>query len=540
MALHSSPNLSAPPVTLPPHRPWLVPALILGVWLSLFLLRLWAPFNLLDKDQDLTASYVLDAVANGNWLCPVDDQGEICSKPPLHTWLAGLVALAGGGRVTETALFLPGALALLLVALLAWRWGDRRFGAPAGLFAALALVASPAGAKMVHLARTDPVFTAAVFLAALAAFRAWETGRGWAWFWLAAAAATLTKGPLGVVLGGAGLLAVVWEGRRSGPPTSDTSSDSPAANGPGASSGMVAGIALYLLLTGGWFLLAYGFRGDALLDKMMVRELWGHVATVGADRHTVPGEGLLKPIGHFLLRFLPWSLLALAGFWRVLRRPAAAAGERRLERFLFCQFWAGMLLFSLTSHQRPDLEFPLLPAAALLAGRELRLLAARVAPVRLAWAGALVWLAALSGLGGYYYRVEAATAPVRATAAVAQLARATAERLPPGTVIHYVDALFGLQYYRQELPDRLTVAEAARLLRSPRPVVLAVRRPERFAAALSAGTPAPVPLIVWPLPQGSHTTLVGNAAAAQLWRASMPPNPAAQPGAPGRSDKKKP
>jgi hypothetical protein len=30
-------------------------------------------------------------------------------------------------------------------------------------------------------------------------------GSGWVWFWLAAAAATLTKGPLGVRLAGLGL-----------------------------------------------------------------------------------------------------------------------------------------------------------------------------------------------------------------------------------------------------------------------------------------------------------------------------------------------
>jgi 4-amino-4-deoxy-L-arabinose transferase-like glycosyltransferase len=497
---------------------WVAPALILTVWLSLFVLRLGAPFNLLDKDQDLTAGYVLDAVVNGNWLCPVDDQGDICSKPPLHTWLAGLVALAGGGRVTETALFLPGALALLLTALLVWRLGDRRFGAPAGLLAALALMASPAGAKMAHLARTDPVFTATVFLAVLAAFHAWESGRGWIWFWLAAAAATLTKGPLGVVLAAGGLLAVIWE-RRS-PRFPEPGGIPASAPRSGLGSGMWVGMALYLLVAGGWFLLAYGMRGDALLDKMLVRELWGHVSTIGADRHTIPGVGAIKPMGHFLLRFLPWSLFAFLGFWRVLRRPATAPAERRLERFLFCQFWAGMLLFSLTSHQRPDLEFPLLPAAALLAGRELCRLTDRVTPRRLLVWGCVLWMAVLAGLGWYYYRIEAKTSPVRRTAALAVLAQEAAQRLPSTVTVQYVDALFGLQFYRQELPARLTLAESARRLRSAQPVVLAVRDPKRFAAGLPAGVPPPVLLMPWPLATGSHTALVGNAAARQLLTAT--------------------
>ena len=78
-------NSSTRPPVASARRAWVAPVLILGVWLSLFLLRLGAPFNLLDKDQDLTAGYVLDAVVNGNWLCPVDDRGDICSKPPLHS-----------------------------------------------------------------------------------------------------------------------------------------------------------------------------------------------------------------------------------------------------------------------------------------------------------------------------------------------------------------------------------------------------------------------------------------------------------------------
>jgi hypothetical protein len=43
-------------------------------------------------------------------------------------------------------------------------------------------------------------FAFTVSMAAFLAFRAWNTGRGWIWFWLAAAISTLTKGPLGLLL----------------------------------------------------------------------------------------------------------------------------------------------------------------------------------------------------------------------------------------------------------------------------------------------------------------------------------------------------
>jgi 4-amino-4-deoxy-L-arabinose transferase-like glycosyltransferase len=93
-----------------------------------------------------------------------------------------------------------------------------------------------------------------VILAALAAFRAWVKGSGWAWFWLAAAAGTMVKGPLAVVVGAAGLLAAIWE-RRTNSPT------------PFRGYHFV-GVLVFLLIVGGWFALAYRELGQALIDKV--------------------------------------------------------------------------------------------------------------------------------------------------------------------------------------------------------------------------------------------------------------------------------
>src|SRR5215475_13409104 len=103
----------------------------------LFALRLAAPPNLLDQDQERPSTYVLDVVKNGNWLCQRDLNGEITSKPPLYTWLASLVALARG-RVDEFALYLPGALSAWGTAWLVLAFGRKYFGPRAGFFAALA------------------------------------------------------------------------------------------------------------------------------------------------------------------------------------------------------------------------------------------------------------------------------------------------------------------------------------------------------------------------------------------------------------------
>src|SRR6266481_2516851 len=116
----------------------------------IFAMRLVAPPNLLDQDQERPATYVLDVVKNGNWLCQRDLNGEITSKPPLYTWLASLVAL-GRGRVDEFALYLPGALSAWGTAWLVLAFGRIYFGPRAAFFAALASLLCTAGLKQFGL-----------------------------------------------------------------------------------------------------------------------------------------------------------------------------------------------------------------------------------------------------------------------------------------------------------------------------------------------------------------------------------------------------
>src|SRR5690242_6210264 len=176
----------------------------------LFAFRLAAPPNLLDQDQERPGAYVLDVVKNGNWLCQRDLNGEITSKPPLHTWLAALVALARGG-VDEFALYLPGALSAWGIAWMIFAFGRNYFGSRVGSFASVASMLCTAGLKEFGLVGTDGVFALTVRASALLGYRAWTEGKGWTGFWVMAALATLAKCLLGVVLAGGGFVAAFWE-----------------------------------------------------------------------------------------------------------------------------------------------------------------------------------------------------------------------------------------------------------------------------------------------------------------------------------------
>jgi 4-amino-4-deoxy-L-arabinose transferase-like glycosyltransferase len=438
----------------------------------LFLIRLMSPPDLIGADQERPAAYVLDAVKNGNWLCQRDFLGDITSKPPLYAWLvAGLTLI--NGRINLLALYLPGALAAFGTALLVLIAGRKPFGIRAAFFGSLTLLLTSAGLKEFGLARTDGVFAFWVTAAALLAFLAWNRGGGWTWFWLAAAAATLTKGPLGLVLGAGGLLACRWE-RKTGEPLPLRGSQ-------------LAGWGVFLLLCGGWFLLACWQEGHAVVDKLIGKELVGHVVS---NRHgNLPGTLFYQPPLYFLARAAPWSLFAYWGFWRVWKKPAANTTERRFERFLFCWFFAGLFIFCIAPQQRGDHLWPIMPAGALLAGRELSRLTARFRPVFVPAGIVVLVILYMAGFTFYYFGPHTHLLTVEQTVALKQLARQAENEFGPEFPLTHVDDRMTFQIYLNTLRPTVTGERAAALLRGPEAALVAVDDLKKLEAARQPGDP---------------------------------------------------
>lgn len=483
-------------------RGWWPVLLITAMWLSLFLVRITAPPDLLDKDQERPAAYMLDAVQNGHWIVQRDDfqalpefsVRSVCSKPPLYTWTGALLTVAFG-RISVWSLYLPTGLAVLGSCLLIWAIGRRHFGALAGFLAAAFLLFSAPGNRMLCLARTDSLFTCLVTATWILAFSAWLRGRGWTWFWFAAAATTLTKGPLGVVFAATGLLAWFWE-RRDDP-------------GVPWNFRFMPGLVLFLLLAGGWILLAYGELGSLLVQKMIGSELVGKSVNWNSTGQ-FPGKSLYKPLLYLLSRFLPWSLLAGVAVWRTWRQPAAEPAARRLERFLTCLILADLVLLGLGAHQRGDLVFPLLPATALLAGRE----AARWLPGRFAWrrlalAAVVAWAAVGAGFFWYYHVAQARNPVVIQTVGLRQLAAQLEARLGPRPPILFTDAPFALQFYLNTMRPRLSLADAAQCLAATTPVMVAVQDPKSLRGLLAPGV-ALHEVARWPATDPALVTVVAN------------------------------
>lgn len=443
-------------------------AIVAATATALFIVRLIGPSDLIDYGQEWPTSYVLDAVRNGHWIVQTDIRGEITSKPPLYTWLAATAATLVG-EVNRLTLTLPAALATGAVALVLLTVGGQQFGGRAGLLAALVYLLSPVAAKQVALVRTDGLFALTVAVAALLAFRAWQTGSGWTWVWLASAAASLTKGPLGVLLGGLGLLAILWE-RRTGSPTSIKGSHR-------------LGVVLFVLIAGGWFALAFAESGKALIDRMLVRELYGRAISKGAG--SMMGQGFYLPTAYFLSRYAPWSLVTVLALWRVWRRPATELRPRQFERFLFCWFVGGLALFSVAAHQRPDLIFPLIPAAALLAGRELAGWLEGWSERKLSAVAIGAAAVGAAAVGMAYHKLRLANEAVAQTRAVEILGAGIRQQVGRGFPLVHVDSSPVLQMHLGTANPLVSLRRAAQLLSGEAAAFVAVNDADAALAQLA-------------------------------------------------------
>ncbi len=419
---------------------------------ALFAIRVTGPSDLMDNDQLKPAHYVHDAVLNGNWIVQRDVSGDIASKPPLQVWLAALVSIPLG-RAHWFTLALPSLVGVCMTAYAsAWFAGRLRpRDSLAPLVAGMLVLVSMMGTKQVALVRTDALFGGLIALTAMYGYRASRSECSWVFFWIGAALATLTKGPLGLLVPALGLVARPWRdpgGRR------------------GSIRAHAAGAMCYILLAGGWFALAWMTAGEPFIEKVIGRELVGHAVESG--KGAPPVVHAYKTWGYYLWWYAPAAPLALLALLmrdRWLPAPDGDTGEAsehtRLVRTLAWWMLGGVVLFSLFPHQRADLLTPVwAPTAAIASCALLHALGAACRTrLRVALALAGVGLCVLTA----YHRhvVVEGSWYVRNARAI----EALADRQPPATTRAYTGHSY-FDYVQGKMDLRLTDEEAREWLRS--------------------------------------------------------------------------
>ncbi len=327
-------------------------ALIVALSIPLIFIGLGA-VALLEPDEPYYAVPAREMLETGTWQVTIFHGQPWFDKPILFYWmiLAAYKVLGVSELSTRIGSAFMGLACVLTLYLFARRsaLGDRT-----GFVAALALLTNIEYALMARSAVTDMTLTALLTLAMLAAARYLESG-GTGWAALTGAVlgvATLTKGPVGVLLPGVALLAYAALARRR-----DLFRPGPLAAGAAALVAVAAPWYLYMTIAHRE-LLFQTFIGEGNMGRFFHPE---HVWFPGYYL-AVLAAGLIPWSGG-----LPAALLSVA--WPERWEAERGAGRPTGPLYELCWFGSVLFVFSLSASKLPSYLMPAFPAAALLLAR---------------------------------------------------------------------------------------------------------------------------------------------------------------------------
>jgi len=307
------------------------------------------------REMSVTHDYVTLKV-NGN---------RYLEKAPLMYWVVSVCYVFFG--TNEFAAHLPVALSMLLLVLLAMRWGRRAFGDRASVYAGL-FVATAAGCYLfTRILIPESILSLFIALAFYFFGTALEDGDAWRWYGVYAcvALAVLTKGLLAVVVVGLALLLYVgisgeWRRWRE--------------------FRLFTGTLLFLVIAAPWHLLA-GIRNPHFFWFYFVNEHFMRFLGKRIPKDYNKQTSSLYWTLHLVWLF-PWSLYLPVALrqpitdWMARSKRTGDNAPRRPLNFrsrteLLCLAWAGVTLvfFSFSTNQEYYTFPAYLPILLLIAGR---------------------------------------------------------------------------------------------------------------------------------------------------------------------------
>jgi len=260
-------------------------------------------------------------------------------KPPLLYWLTTLSYRAFG--IDEFAARMIPALAALLSIVATFIFAARAMGRRRAILAAAILATAPLFAVMAQVLTTDMLLTALVTTAIFALFLHLQEGGFWCWIaYLAMALATLTKGPIGIVLPATTILIFLWWER--------------ALDGITRRFHAIAGSVMILAIVSPWFI-AVSIREPGFVDFYFVGE---HLRRF-FDSSFSHGEPFYFYVPVILAGLLPWSMLVPFLTWR--KMPPNPA-----RRYCVIGSMVTFVIFSAASGKLIPYILPMFPMLAVL------------------------------------------------------------------------------------------------------------------------------------------------------------------------------
>ena len=308
------------------------------------------------KGEPREAVVAMSMLQQHNWILPVNNGFDIPYKPPFFHWCIAAISMLQG-YVSEFTSRLPSAVALIVLLVTNFCFYARRKNSNVSLIATLLTMT----AFEVHRAgtncRVDMVLTVFVAGALFLMYRWWERGsRNLPWLAiLCMSGATLTKGPVGIILPCMVMFVFMLTEREQ--PVKLTLKLTTCA-------------LLALIIPAMWYYAAYLQGGDQFLSLVMEENV-GRFAgkmTYGSHENPASYNVLMLVAG-----WAPWTLMLLASLfvlpWKKMSRSTLVTQIRTaqpLQKFTWLAFLLIFIFYCTPKSERGVYLLPCYPFMAML------------------------------------------------------------------------------------------------------------------------------------------------------------------------------
>jgi 4-amino-4-deoxy-L-arabinose transferase-like glycosyltransferase len=292
-----------------------------------------------EPDEARYGEIAREMMALHDYIVPHLNYVAYVEKPPLLYWLTTLSYRVFG--INEFAARMIPALSALLGVVATFFFAARTMGRRRAIMAAAILATAPLYAVMAQTLTTDMLLSSLITIAIFALLLHFQEGGIWCWIaYVAMGLATLTKGPIGIILPALTMLIFLcWER---------------ALDRALRRFHAIAGGTVVLAIVAPWFV-AISLREPGFLDFYFVGE---HLRRFFEPSFS-HGEPFYFYVPVLLLGLLPWSLLVPFLTWRRMRKNPA-------RRYCVIGAIAIIATFSTASGKLIPYVLPAFPLLAIL------------------------------------------------------------------------------------------------------------------------------------------------------------------------------
>ena len=311
-------------------------------------------FNTKGEPREAVVAYTM--LEHGNWILPINNGGDIPYKPPFFHWCIAFFSLFIG-HVNEFTSRLPSAISLVLMTIGGFTFFAKRKDTKTALIAAILTLTSFEVHRAGVNCRVDMVNTAFMVGAMYLLYRWWEKGKKQL-PWLAIlcmSGATLTKGPVGIILPcfvmGVFMLtqrenfwSIVWR--------------------------MALTAVLSLIIPFCWYYAAYQQGGDAFLHLVKEENIDRFLGKMSYGSHENPAWYNLLTL---ITGWLPYTLLLLFSLfilpWKQFAKGKLVANMKQatpLQVFTWLAFLLVLFFYCIPKSKRSVYLLPCYPFMAYL------------------------------------------------------------------------------------------------------------------------------------------------------------------------------